>query len=840
MKETILSISLKDYKRQIEDLKGSLLGLEQNSKQYVSTVSQIESMQKRLNDAMNAGKGYTNAAEGSYNSLVQKMKELKEVWRSTADEAERNALGKQINDINDQLKALDASIGNYQRNVGNYANAFKEGFAAMGSSLGGLVAQAQSAGNALKAMASSNPYILAAVVAITALVKLIGAMKDAIKNDEQQQNKWNQAMAKFQPILLAVNEMLSTLAEYLVSFVSAIGDAIGWVMKANETFNSWLESLGSVGKAIQYVLDVLIPVKGGLDLIDSANKKNNVTQEKTLKLARDEANIREFTRKAKLANARIDERMAKREEDIARARKNNAAEYHRLLKLQQEDRAKIAANNEKMAKNELYLAQQRAALGRNSREENEALMEAQIKYNNTVAQNARDTAALVAKDLKVQEDSLNSNKNAKQIKEQQDLLNKTYERSIGLLEEQNRMEADLLKMEIELGIASENVPSEETFNKRQDLLQLQMNGIRKVRDELEQQMKDENLSVDQRLAAEKKYNDAVFRLTELAVEEKALVYKQEVDDRKKAIKEELELYKSVFEQNTFNLSIQLNNNESMFQLDERTYDDKLEIEYKLQTALLQQEDLFYEKSLQQYDEYLQKLTKGTEEYNNVLSIISEMNLKRTELGQKQYELDLKHNVEVYKSDKKYAEQKKKSYKELAMATADLFGTMNEAIQTHLEMQVKDGKLTEEEAEKKFEKTKALLYSEAVLNTLAGAIGGFMGAMKDNTIQPSWLRPVLGAVYASTATATGLAQIMQIKSTTLGGGSVSSSTGSGASVAQAQVSPLLNESLDSQSLNTINLQTVADNSTRDSRVYILESDLQKSGSKVNTREKNSSF
>ena len=77
---------------------------------------------------MKVGKQTTDAAEGSYNQLAQTMSELKKQWKATGDEAERNELGAKILDINNQLKELDASTGNYQRNVGDYANAFEQAF----------------------------------------------------------------------------------------------------------------------------------------------------------------------------------------------------------------------------------------------------------------------------------------------------------------------------------------------------------------------------------------------------------------------------------------------------------------------------------------------------------------------------------------------------------------------------------------------------------------------------------------------------------------------------------------------------------------------------------------
>lgn len=120
--------SLKDYKKHIDELKGSLLQLDSASEEYQKIAQEVKTEQDKLNEVMKVGKTTTDAADGSYNQLTQTMAELKKQWRATADETERADLGKQILDINNQLKELDASTGNYQRNVGDYANAFEQAF----------------------------------------------------------------------------------------------------------------------------------------------------------------------------------------------------------------------------------------------------------------------------------------------------------------------------------------------------------------------------------------------------------------------------------------------------------------------------------------------------------------------------------------------------------------------------------------------------------------------------------------------------------------------------------------------------------------------------------------
>lgn len=117
--------SVKGLKQEISDLRDKLVTLDNGTDEYKETVQQLINDQVKLKEVMNAGKNETQAAEGSYNALTQRMSALKQVWKETTDEATRNEIGQQINEINNQLKAMDASIGNNQRNVGNYKSALE-------------------------------------------------------------------------------------------------------------------------------------------------------------------------------------------------------------------------------------------------------------------------------------------------------------------------------------------------------------------------------------------------------------------------------------------------------------------------------------------------------------------------------------------------------------------------------------------------------------------------------------------------------------------------------------------------------------------------------------------
>lgn len=117
--------TVKDLKAEIERLRETIKGLDSTSDEYKKVLGELKEAQDGLATSMKKTATETVAAEGSYNALSKQMSQLKKQWKATADEAERASLGKEIKAINDQLKAFDKSIGNNQRNVGNYAGSFQ-------------------------------------------------------------------------------------------------------------------------------------------------------------------------------------------------------------------------------------------------------------------------------------------------------------------------------------------------------------------------------------------------------------------------------------------------------------------------------------------------------------------------------------------------------------------------------------------------------------------------------------------------------------------------------------------------------------------------------------------
>ena len=75
----------------------------------------VQVMQKNNNEI--------DASSVSYKQLNDILKDLNKTYKEAADGATRMDLAPTINALNNELKGMDANIGNFQRSVGNYENA---------------------------------------------------------------------------------------------------------------------------------------------------------------------------------------------------------------------------------------------------------------------------------------------------------------------------------------------------------------------------------------------------------------------------------------------------------------------------------------------------------------------------------------------------------------------------------------------------------------------------------------------------------------------------------------------------------------------------------------------
>ena len=253
---------LKDALKEAEEQSGT----EEGWKEYQKTLEALKVNQAALKDAMYATQGtfedVTKAALGqtkSYNSLVNKMAELKREFRATTDEAKRMDLGMKINEINDQLKEMDALQGNFQRNVGNYQSAFKglgdhiDAFRkGLGAATGGLRGMKDGA----EALAKSP-----AIATFTILVSLVMKLADAVKDDEKATAALKKGMEALQPVMDFLSGILDKVVDILVDLIGKVSAFLG----SSGIINKVIQGVMGVGNAV--LKFVVAPFKGIIEAI---------------------------------------------------------------------------------------------------------------------------------------------------------------------------------------------------------------------------------------------------------------------------------------------------------------------------------------------------------------------------------------------------------------------------------------------------------------------------------------------------------------------------------------------------------------------------------------------
>lgn len=99
----------------------------------------------------------TQAQEGSYDKMSQTLGRLRDALRASGtglSPEQFNKVSEAVEKLDQELKAADASVGNFQRNVGNYASAV-DGFSKITVTIGGVDKEFESLRSAIAAVNNS-------------------------------------------------------------------------------------------------------------------------------------------------------------------------------------------------------------------------------------------------------------------------------------------------------------------------------------------------------------------------------------------------------------------------------------------------------------------------------------------------------------------------------------------------------------------------------------------------------------------------------------------------------------------------------------------------------------
>ena len=807
--------SLKSAKSYIDRLRASLIDLDETSEEYEERVEEIDKVQDKLNKAMKATGDKAKDAEGSYNALSKKMSELKKVFKETNDEAERDKLAKQIVGINDQLKEMDASIGNYQRNVGNYEAAFTDGLlniAAKVKALSDPMSLAKKSVNALgKAMKAllTNP-VGAFIMTIVAAVK---ALKKGFDDSETASNSLKKAFSAFQPVINAINNAFTGFAKLVGSIAEkAIPALVNGLQKAGDWMMTLLNKIGIVS-----------------DKKLEAFRKSIEAQKEAVKTTQDltdrEIELTEKRRKFQVNEAKTEMEVAELKSKAADKDKYSAKQREKFLNDAIAKERKLNDEKLALAQEEYDILKKRSELTDNDAETNDALAAAEANLYNTkreyyakerelISQKIAAGQELSAAEKKIAEEADKIKK--EELKKVEEIKNRTElsqlsskDRELKILEDKYKEEKALLEKYKQ----DTTQLTKEYEAKRQEIIN--KNGGDKANEINERAIQSLKDGTDRQLAIlKKRYEEEKKLLEENGVDTVNLTkeYERQVAEVKagegegkiKDINDNSALERDIADKTIF---IELEKKEKLLQIER----ERLEGTKAIYEELYKLDDLSEEKK-QEYADKIKEIDAALVENSH--------NTKEVQKAQAQ---DLIN-----------------TYNQVSQSIGELMNNVAEIWQDSIKQRVKNGKITEEQGKKEFENSKKLQIATAIINGLAGVATAVSTAMSLGPITG----PIVGAANSALVIATTAAQIAKIKSTTFDGGG--SSIDSDISSAAATPTPAAVEYTPQYSTNvtgnseTVNLANAVSEKQKDTRVYVVESDINEAGKRVEIREAESTF
>ena len=445
--------TLQDFRNKIRELREEISRLKLEGKDYTKQAEEINVVQGHLSEVMNASKKYTADAEGSFNALNAQLRQLKEQWKATGDEAKRAALGEEINKVKGQMNTMNESIGNYQHNVGNYTNSIVDAFKQMGISFGStstkfasmagiLTGGLSKLGGAFKSLwgvLKANPIGIV-LVAIGGLVGAFSKLRDAIRKNEESELRWHEAMAAFQPIKDKFTNWLDEAAQGFVNLAAAVADAWEWLRKTYAAYTDYMGYTTGRKERVESEQAFAREVgraEGKLVQLERQTKKLNATDEVTLTQARELASMT-----------------------------SDRAKQVEYLTAAKEAQQRINERNVKLAEEEYNLLKMQTSTTNNSIEVNNKLNDAEVKVIQT---KANGNLALIRLNRQITNSNATLSKHKEAVDEDAKALEKMREASLRAAEAEAQRAQEVYQESLE-ALKSETEKEEEEYQKRRQLL----------------------------------------------------------------------------------------------------------------------------------------------------------------------------------------------------------------------------------------------------------------------------------------------------------------------------------------------------------------------------------
>lgn len=846
--------NIADLKNNIKLLKEDLAKLDIGSLAYKETLNELQENQSALNNAMHGTTAsmtdVMNAATAAnvafndqnqlvkaetltYNELVRELAILKQEWRATSDATQRAALSEKIQSVNNRLKEMDASVGVFGRNVGNYLGSmqqFAQGFGAMGSGARSVIAPVQGVTMGLKTM-SATP----AVAILGLLANVLTSVVKAMKSNEEGAQGMNEALAPLRVIGDAVTKVFQALGNVIVGLVSGFGKLTAAIFGTNKA------------------------------------------TEDRIKLARQEKQLAEQTRATTIANAEAERDIAELRAKSSDRLNYTAAERLKFLQEAGDKEKEIAARALEDAKLQYEIVHAKNQLTKSSAEELQkeadayaAMVKAETDYynrvrtiNSGIIRARRDEARDARAAAKEREDARKA-----ELESYRALL----QQEIGLLsagaEERLAKQKELAKKEYDAAVAAakDKIKNETTLNRTLLALQKKYHGdVEKAEREHREALLHIQLQGLENTAAQYAAGtrDNLRALKDLRKAELDTMYKQEgeteADFQSRRLDAQWKYYEAV---RAFNEKVLDESTESLelaFAQSAHTQEAQLAFEQQMAEARLAQIEKLGKEAGETEAQFQIRRAEAAREAaeasealldyqdeqavlrrQNDIALLEEGSLeylaKTVEL--KRFELDSLHKLEgeseeefrarQLEAEKAYIDAKKNLwkgalnvYQQAASATSGILSSIADMYENGTDV-------TEAEAKK----AKNMRIAGATIDMLSGVVSAISTAQQLGPIAG----PIMAAINSAAVIAAGVANISKIKSQQISkdGGSTSSTP---VSVNAPAAVPTFSEV---RSITGASEEDRLNRMADDKQVYILSSDLEADREATRVQVKETTF
>ena len=944
----VLNLSLGESPQNVRELKADISELKTaigdmviagktGTTEYDQAVKLLGQDMHTLLQVNNATKKEVDALDGSYNALVQKMRELKVEWRATNSEARRNELGKQISEINDQLKAFDYSIGNFGRNVGNYGNAweslqgtvegveqssndFLSGIASMGAAMGLTASQSESLNNSLNGV-RNVVGVLSGAKGVLGLVKAFKSQIAASKEAKAKAAEETAALKAQKTVTDQVTTSTTMAATATKLFkkalmaigiglvVVAIGELVAHIQDVIKWFARLGEKLGLINPQTQALKNSNEQLTASIDAQNKALDREvelmeakgatqaEVMQKQKTVIATELAEAKAIQAKVK---ARIDEleTLGKRKNELKKLKEQYDKNQETIEDLEHKQAVLEAKIDTEARQAQEKAAKERAAAAKKAAEEklraeekaNADLAAARKKAEETV--NAVIDKTLTERELleKQHQETLDNLKaasahiSAKRYKEAVEAENKIYTNELAQIlsddyakayEEatkrfNDKIEANRLNMAITDGLSSyfnmgnyrvEATEAQNALKALDDYYAEISNGALKILNDMKKDLSpaakeafnvlsgfdpkgagffEEIRNYYQEYLSDteaflKKYGEP-FSTAIVSLGENFKNYAEQLSEGyirsfeaemaqveafveggagEAALVKIDEIWKKYGDAfggisekaaNSFKMNLARYKNDIQGQLVDTFGVSGNEAGERIRSSY---ENLFsdLEAQIKHWEKLKDAAEEGTKEQKiaiNTIAILEEEKRKLT----------LKRDSEMFTA-------RTKMYQQYSASVSNLLGNVAQAWQNTIRAQVDAGKMSEEQAQKSFERMKAFQYAQAGISTAAAVVQ----ALSDPDVPTYYLR----AINAAAALATGIAQVAQIASTHYG----STGTASTATPKLIDRTPVVNTV-------SLNASEAGNSIQQNMRVYVVESDITEAQRATKARVTESTF